>query len=482
MLQKSLGYDPRKDSIKLLFQNKGTNFSTIDFNYPSLNRKDLNNLSLINDKSHPFKKLSTNRNWSLNLYNLDISGSCPHKFISNYINKIDFVNKNDDIEKSSPKKYYPYINKISFNLNNDDIELSKPKQDKNKSNRHTNPLSPKYPELKYIKLPMPSPKFIRDSIDIKDIKGSSPNKLGFNKNLFKEPIKKEEILGSSAKKPYLRKTKYEYMDYRDITKKKIVCRNTNPLKPIYNWRYTEDKKLLGPIDGNYPLVLSKYLYRNPFNLNNKDIEGSNTGSKYPILKYKGNTFYLKTKDIEGAQGDTLIRGIITKRHTNPINPKYQYLDHSEIQDKNNNRYFKEFKDNKTKDDDIINNDDNNNNNKKILTKIKIAKKVNEDKNNNILNVNKSMNEKIKNINQINQNKENNTFDFNADNKNRKIHNCRKMAKIKNQKLYGNMSNSLSVSSAATLDIFGLKNYKFINNKNEKQSEINKKDNYTSLKN
>ena len=117
-----------------------------------------------------------------------------------------------------------------------------------------------------------------------------------------------------------------------------------------------------------------------------------------------------------------------------------------------------------------------------MTKIKIAKKVNEDKNNNTLIVNKSINENIKNINQINQNKENNTFDFNADNKNRKIHNCRKISKIKNQKLYGNMSNSLSVNSAATLDIFGLKNYKFINNKNEKQSEINKKDNYTSLKN
>jgi hypothetical protein len=49
MLQKSLGYDPKKDSIKLLFQNKETNFSTIDFNYPSLNKKDLNNLSLINE-------------------------------------------------------------------------------------------------------------------------------------------------------------------------------------------------------------------------------------------------------------------------------------------------------------------------------------------------------------------------------------------------------------------------------------------------
>ena len=78
------------------------------------------------------------------------------------------------------------------------------------------------------------------------------------------------------------------MDYRDVTKNENKYRNTNPLKPQYNWSYIDDKKILGPIDGNAPLVYGKYLYKNPFNLNNKDIEGSNTGSKYPIYKYKGN--------------------------------------------------------------------------------------------------------------------------------------------------------------------------------------------------
>jgi len=450
MLQKSINYDPRKDSIKSLFQNKEPKFSTIDFNYPSLNRKDLYDLSLINDKSRPFKKLCTNRDWSLNLYNLDIGGSSPLKYNSNFINKVDFINKNDDIEKSSPKEYYPYTNKVSFNLTNDDIEKSKPKCEKNKSKRHTNPLEPKYPEPKVIKLPIPVPKFIRDTLNVKDIKGSSPNKLGFDKKLFKEPIKKEEIIGSSAKKPYERKIKYEYMDYRDVTKKKIVCRNTNPLRPLYNWRYTEDKKILGPIEGNVPLVYSKYLYKNPFNLSNKDIEGSNPGSKYPIFRYKGNTYYLKTKDICGAQGDTLIRGIITKRQTNPLNPKYKYLDHSEIQDKNNNKYLKEFNDNKN------DNDNNKNNKNKIISKIKIAKELNEEKNKTI-NVNESNNKKLKIIgNMNNQNKENNTIDFNFGNKNRMIHNYRKLAKIKKPLLPVNMSKSLSVNNASASDIFGLK--------------------------
>jgi hypothetical protein len=136
------------------------------------------------------------------------------------------------------------------------------------------------------------------------------------------------------------------MDYQDVTKNKIIYRNTNPLRPQYKWTFIEDNKLLGPIEGNYPLVYSKYIYRNPFNLSTKDIDGANTGSKCPILRYKGNTFYLNTKDINGAQGDTLIRGIITKRHINPITPVYQYLGHSEIQNIDNNPYFNQFKNNK----------------------------------------------------------------------------------------------------------------------------------------
>ena len=67
-------YDPRKDTIKSLINSIDKNSSSIDFNYPSLNRKDLLDLSKINIKSCQFKKLNTNRDWSLNLYNLDIEG------------------------------------------------------------------------------------------------------------------------------------------------------------------------------------------------------------------------------------------------------------------------------------------------------------------------------------------------------------------------------------------------------------------------
>ena len=45
-----------------------------------------------------------------------------------------------------------------------------------------------------------------------------------------------------------------------------------------------------------------------------------------------------------------------------------------------------------------------------------------------------------------------------------------------------MNKSLSVNSASASDIFGLKNYRFIDNKNEEINIINKKDNNSSLNN
>ena len=340
IINKTIDFKITKEKNNL--ENNKKNFlSTIDYNYPSLNRKDLSDLSNINDKNHQFKKLNTNRDWSLNLYNLDIEGSSPRKF-GYFFNKEDFTNKNSDIEKSSPKSYNKNINKISFNLTNNDIEFSKPQCVKNTTTRHTNPLEPKYimktPEI----LPMTPPKFIRDAMEINDIRGCRPKKIGNEKNLFKEPIIKDVIKDSWPKKPYLRKSKYEYLDYRDVTNQTINHRNTNPLRPIYNWSYVDDKKCFGPIDGNSPLVYSKYLYKNPLNLTNKDIEGTNTNSKNRYMKFHGTNYSYNTRDIKGAQGDTIARGIITNRHINPIVPKYKYLGHSEIPNIDNNPYFKGF--------------------------------------------------------------------------------------------------------------------------------------------
>ena len=270
------------------------------------------------------------------------------------------------------------------------------------------------------------------------------------------------------------KTKYEYMNYDDVTKKRMMYRNTNPLRPQYNWSYIEDKKILGPIDGNSPLARNKYLYKNPYNLNTKDIEGTNPGTIYPIYKFKGNTYYLKTKDIYGAQGDTLIRGIITKRNLNPLKPMYQYLGHSEIQNIDNNPYYMDF--NETKKEEIetkLQNKNENNKNTIVINKIKLedenSKTINEYRAlNRKLNINKFYGHLNKNISEknleIKNEFKNKYFDENKNSKNYdklknqlKPINKRKIKQIKNASTYAKENSK---------DIFGIKNYKFMNSKTD----------------
>ncbi len=298
-----------------------------DYDYPSLNRKDLMSLSTINSKDFPhfppkrFKQLSTNRDWSLNLYNLDIEGSSPRKF-GIFSNKIDYTNKNDDIERSfplSPRK----VNKPNFNLSNEDIEASRPS--KCKLVRHTNPLQPQYSLPKCEEIPInDKTKFIRDPLYIGDIKTRIKRRDYF----LRDTLNKDDLKETFPKKLFCkRKDNYNNLDYSDISKKNDKNkRNINPLMPIYTWKYPVNNMRynVGPIDGNISNPFSLYKYINPFNLRNDDIEGSNPGSKNVYKRFKGSNSCLNIGDITGAIHGSLTRGIITKRVVNPVAPEYIY--------------------------------------------------------------------------------------------------------------------------------------------------------------
>ena len=325
---------------------KTLQYSTnIDFNYPSLNRKDLMSFSVITNKDAPlrkFKQLHTNRNWSINLYNLDIEGSSPRKFGA-YNQKIDYTNKNDDIEKSSPKKLHIGLNKPQYNLSNEDIEYSNPHCVKCKINRHLNPLEPKYNLPKCPAYPPYTPKFIRDNINVNDIEGAKPKKITSN-NLLRESLKNDDVKDSWPKKPYIRKSKYEFMDYRDVTDTDFkTSRHINPLEPFYKLNYVDGTKYsFGPIEKNKPAVYSKYLIQKSFNLKNEDIEGSNPGSKNKYKKYVFNTSSNDIGDIQGTKTGTLLKGISTKRKTNPIWPHYKYPGEDELKGNFLNNPYKSY--------------------------------------------------------------------------------------------------------------------------------------------
>ena len=176
-------------------------------------------LSVINSQdavSRPIKKLYTQRDWSTNLYNLDIECSHPRKF-GIFSNKVDFINKVDDIERANPKiLYYPF-KKEEYNLTNKDIEKSYPSAVHFKTKRVTNPLQPKYKFFEGEDYPPEVPRFIRDSIDIKDIPGACPKKRIFTMRPESMNDKLKSIDGAQSHIPYFRKSvgnsKYDYLNY-----------------------------------------------------------------------------------------------------------------------------------------------------------------------------------------------------------------------------------------------------------------------------
>ena len=308
-----------------------------DYSIPSIPKGNTMYLSTINKNDaiiRPFKKMVTKRDWSANLYNLDIESSMPRRF-GVFTNKIDYINKVDDIERTNPKILHYPLNKPEFNLTNKDIEKSSPQMKHLKTNRCTNPLEPKYTLPKVEEYPPSVPKFIRDSIDIKDISGARPQKYFQWKTRETFPINNHGIEGSKTKETYVRKrlgnNKYDYIDYSDLTIDIFKTRrNTNPLDPIYGFKKNQDIFKYGPIEKSKPMTQYPYFYHPSLNLKLNDIKGTNIGSKNRINKFTGNNYELITQDIPGCCVGSLKKGIVTKRCTNPLNPNYQFLGEKEL--------------------------------------------------------------------------------------------------------------------------------------------------------
>ena len=317
----------------------------IDYNYPSLNRKDTMYLSTMTHNDFPirkFKQLETKRNWSINLYNLDIEGSSPRKFGA-FHQKTDFTNKNDDIEKSYPKLLHIKLKKPEYNLTNSDIEFSSPQCVKSKIKRHLNPLEPKYKLPSSSAYPPYEPKFIKDSINVNDIEGAVPKKV-IGRMQSRDIMNIKDIKDSWPRKPYIRKSKYEYIDYNDVTNTEFkTSRNTNPLDPFYTLKYIDGtKKKFGPIEKSKPHIGYQYMFKVPFNLKVDDIEGSNIGSKNKIKNFKSKNFCYDISDIKGTKSGTLLKGIYTQRNTNPLCPKYKYPGNEELKGYYENNPYNNF--------------------------------------------------------------------------------------------------------------------------------------------
>ena len=344
-----------------------------DYSIKTIKKGNTMYLSTLNNDDveiKPFKKLNTKRDWSANLYNLDIESSMPRKF-GIYTNKTDFINKLDDIDRTSPKILHYPLNKPSYNLSNSDIEKSSPKLNQLKTKRCLNPLEPKYILPKVEDYPPEEKKFIRDTLDIKDIWGTRPQKFFQWKTRETFPLDNHGISGSKTKKPYVRKNlgsiKYHYIDYSDLTRDIFKTkRNTNPLDPIYTNANVKNDVIYGPIEKSKPQTMYKFMYKPGFNLRLDDIDGANIGSKNKINKFTGKNFGFNVTDIEGCKTGSLKKGIVTNRCTNPLMPNYQLLGAEELAGAKNGEFSKKSK-NIEKNNENINESNNKNDKKKIIT-------------------------------------------------------------------------------------------------------------------
>jgi hypothetical protein len=389
-----------------------------DYTIPTLTRNQTMYLQTINSsdaKIHPFKKLDTQRDWSANLYNLDIESSSPRRF-GIFTNKTDFINKVDDIEKTNSKILHYPLNKPEYNLTNSDIEKSSPNMGHLKTNRCTNPLEPKYTLSKVENYPPEIPKFIRDQININDIEGTHPQKYFQWGTRETFPLDNHGIEGSKTKKKYVRNNigqlKYHYLNYSDLTQEIFSSgRCTNPLDPIYNFK-KENGEILkyGFIEKSKPQTNYPFYYPVPFGLKTDDIVGAQVGSKNKINAFNGMNFNLVNSDIRGCSVGSLKKGISTKRCTNPIYPKYPYLGAIElknIQTKNLGRNMSgginnwNGKNNTEEQKNFDNNGNINNNN--------IGKSNNINNNVNIINNNANVNN---NFNKVNIEKKFNKTEYN----------------------------------------------------------------------
>ena len=319
-----------------------------DYSIPTISKGNTMYLSTINKNDaiiRPFKKMVTQRNWSANLYNLDIENSMPRRF-GIFTNKVDYINKLDDIERTNPKILHYPLNKPEYNLSNKDIEKSSPQLNHLKTNRCCNPLEPKYTLAKVENFPPSEPKFIRDSIDIKDISGAQPQKCFKWKTRETFPLDNHGIQGSKTKKTYVRQNlgnfKYNYIDYSDLTRDIFKSkRNTNPLDPVYNFKKKDcDMYQYGPIEKSKPKTNYPYFYQPALGMKVDDIYGTNIGSKNHINKFNGKNFEMTTNDIKGCNVGSLKKGIVTNRCTNPLNPNYELPGMKETDGMKNGEYSK----------------------------------------------------------------------------------------------------------------------------------------------
>ena len=181
-----------------------------------------------------------------------------------------FSLKTDDIQGAKPKSLYsPYINKPVYSNTTAGIDKSSPQSSHLKTNRIVNPLTPEY---KLPSSPLQEPfmrKFLRNSLDVSDIQGTSSYRL--LRNVIRNPLDVSDIMNKKKENKKIFVESKEIQNLRFKTK-----RITNPLNPEYLIRDSDNKLIsYGEIPGSTPKTIINVNQKpHTRNLDVTDIQGT----------------------------------------------------------------------------------------------------------------------------------------------------------------------------------------------------------------
>jgi len=242
------------------------------WSWPMLNKKDTMYLSTIKDTDLGMNKY--NRSVQNRILDTQDINSKKEKLHPRETSSL----KTDDIPRSCPKKLFNFIERPYNKFNNDDIDKCKPRAKHFMTNRPvTDPLNPVYDLPTELPLEPYEPKFIRDAMNIDDIRGTKPKikikdlNRGLPTNFVDDIVEKEKH------KKFERTTLLDSLYVEDINNKTKFKskRVTNPLEPQYVYRFKgEDPILIGEIEKNKSKIRHRYVNKEDYNLQTKDVEGA----------------------------------------------------------------------------------------------------------------------------------------------------------------------------------------------------------------
>lgn len=345
----------------------------VDEDRPFLQRNDSMSLDIIRPKDVPRGKVMYVKDEDRSLKTEDIYKARPHYEHLQYLDKPDLAVGCTDPEHAGARarSYYMPMDRRprDLSLTTADIELAQPKNMRRKGNRHTDPVAPNYELPSSFVRPQTPPRFNgRHLHDITDIEKAHPRVLHPERNYHRDPNDASDIEYASAnyheRSKRMRSTQMgprhdRSLDVSDIIgTKKTQPRCTNPLEPVYHVstakgatslhaKYDEEGLLGTHIPNAGPEVHSEVAGSKPrkltwdngepqFSLLREDIAGTVPQrwvgcvphNIYDPPEVRPMISFHDPHDIPGAQVGTLRKGIegITRRCTNPLNPRYTSLD------------------------------------------------------------------------------------------------------------------------------------------------------------